>query len=131
MEVQLQLAGSLLVALAVLHLGFPKRFRWSETLQPLDLLHRQMMKVHTFFIALTVLLMGVLCLVAAPDLVHTPLGKLVSRGMGLFWALRLAVQLFVYSPRLWKGKPFETSMHVVFTALWVYLAVVFLWNGWA
>jgi hypothetical protein len=35
------------------------------------------------------------------------------------------VQLFGYSATLWKGKLFETVMHVLFTLLWAYVSVIF------
>lgn len=93
----------------------------------LSLVNRQMMYVHTFFIGLVVLLMGVLCYSAADDLVNTPLGQKVSFGLFIFWGARLLIQFFGYSSQLWKGKVFETAVHVVFTFLWVYFTGVFLW----
>ncbi len=122
----LHIVGSLFTALALLHVGFPRYFKWREELAPLSLLHRQMMQVHTAFIALTVLLMGLLCLTSAIDLVSTPLGRRICLLLGIFWTLRLFVQLFVYSTELWKGKPFETIVHIVFSSLWTYVSLVFL-----
>jgi hypothetical protein len=34
----------------------------------------------------------------------------------------MGVQLFVYSPRVWRGHSFYTAMHVLFTVLWTYVA---------
>ena len=99
---QLELAGWLLVALALVHAIFPRYFDWRNELRPLSLINRQMMQVHTFFIALTVGLMGVLCLVAAEELVTTSLGRLICLGLGIFWLVRLVVQLLWYSPALWR-----------------------------
>jgi hypothetical protein len=70
--------------------------------------------IHAFFVGLAVLLMGVLCLTSASDLVSTPLGRRVAKGLAAYWGLRLLVQLFGYSSRLWRGKAFETSVHVTF-----------------
>jgi hypothetical protein len=123
---QLNLVGGLLVLLAVLHAGFPRYFNWAGELRPLSLINRQMMYIHTLFIALVVLLMGLLCLSSAPALVGTALGRRVSLGLGVFWLLRLLVQFVGYSPALWRGRPFETTVHVVFALLWAYLTVVFL-----
>ena len=122
---QLELAGWLLVGLALVHAIFPRYFDWRNELRPLSLINRQMVQVHTFFIALTVGLMGVLCLVATEDLVTTPLGRLICLGLGIFWLVRLVVQLLWYSPALWRGKPFETVVHVVFIGLWSYLGGLF------
>ncbi|MGY2134899.1 hypothetical protein ACW9KT_21895 [Hymenobacter sp. HD11105] len=130
MEAQLRLIGGLLVLLAVLHAGFPRYFDWAGELKPLSLINRQMMYVHTLFIALTVLLMGLLCLGCAPELIGTPLGRKIAFGLGLFWLARLLVQFFGYSPDLWRGKRFETAIHVCFSLLWAYLSTLFFLVYW-
>ena len=130
MEMHLRVIGGLLTVLALLHAGFPRYFNWATEFQPLSLINRQMMYVHTLFIALLVLLMGLLCLSCAPELVHTHLGRVVCLGMGVFWLLRLLVQFVGYSSELWRGKRFETTVHVLFSALWAYLSVVFLAVYW-
>ncbi|UOQ70139.1 hypothetical protein [Hymenobacter cellulosilyticus] len=112
--------------MALLHAGFPRYFNWAGELQPLSLINRQMVYVHTLFIALTVLLMGLLCLSSAAELVHTHLGRVVCLGLGLFWLVRLLVQLVGYSAELWRGKRFETTVHAAFIVLWSYLTGVFL-----
>lgn len=127
MELHLKVIGVLLVVLALVHVIFPRYFDWKTQLGGLSLINRQMMYVHTFFIALVVLLMGVLCVTSADELVNTPLGQKVCIGLFVFWFARLIIQFFGYSSELWKGKPFETTVHVVFTILWVYLSAVFLW----
>lgn len=128
MEIQFKIIGFLLIALAALHIVFPRYFNWKEELKSLSLINQEMMKIHTFFIAFVVLLMGLLCLNSANDLVETNLGKIVSLGFGLFWLARLLVQFFGYSSELWKGKTFETLVHFVFIGLWSYLSTVFLGN---
>ena len=91
-----------------------------------------MMYVHTLFIALLVLLTGLLCLGYTSDLVHTPLGRVVCLGLGIFWFVRLVVQFVGYSAELWRGKRFETAVHVAFSLFWLYLTVVYCavyWRG--
>ena len=85
-----------------------------------------MMLVHTFFIAIVLLLMGVLCLSSSQELVNTPFGKRIALGIGIFWLLRLLVQFFWYSSKTWKGKNFETFIHVLFSILWTYLSIIFI-----
>lgn len=115
--------------LALIHVFFPKYFNWKEELKSLNLINRQMMTVHTFFIAFVVFLFGLLCLTSATDLTQTKLGKTVSFGLGIFWATRLFFQFFVYSSKLWKGKLFETTIHSAFIFLWTYICSVFLWTS--
>lgn len=127
MEIHYKIIGVLLTALALVHVIFPKYFKWKEELRSLSLINRQMMTVHTFFIALVVFLMGLLCLTSTTDLIETKLGKTISLGLGIFWSTRLFIQFFGYSTELWKGKTFETIVHILFSFLWTYLSVVFLW----
>lgn len=129
MEIHFKIAGILLMILALVHLFFPQYFNWKEELKSLNLINRQMVVVHTFFIALVIFLIGLLCLTSAPDLIQTRLGKVISLGLSVFWTTRLFFQFFIYSPELWKGKAFETIIHVLFSSLWAYLSAVFLWTA--
>ena len=127
MHIQLIITGVFLIALALVHLIFPSYFNWKKELPLLSLVNRQLMTIHTFFIALTVLLMGVLCLVATDDLMNTRLGKVITTGLAIFWTIRLLIQFFGYSSKLWRGKTFETVVHVFFVFLWTYLSFIFWW----
>ena len=129
MVLQLKAIGFLLIILALLHAAFARYFKWRTDFAPVSLINRQMMYVHTFFVALMVLLMGLLCLTSAPELVGTPLGHRVALGCGVFWLARLLIQFFGYSSELWRGKRFETGVHIVFAGFWSYLSVVFLLVG--
>ena len=110
------------------HNSHKRQDDWKEELKSLSLINRQRMTVHTFFIALVVFLMGILCLTSSTELIETSLGKLISLGFGFFWTVRLFFEFFIYSPTLWKGKTFETIMHVLFSLLWAYLSTVFWLN---
>ena len=126
MEIHYKIIGILLITLAFVHIIFPKYFKWKEELKPLSLINQEIMKVHTFFIALVVFLIGLLCLTSSNELINTELGKKVSLGFGIFWSFRLLIQFFGYSSKLWKGKKIETIVHIVFSLLWIYLSYVFL-----
>ena len=125
MEIHFKIIGVLLIALALVHIFFPKYFNWDKELKSLSLINRQMMIVHTFFIALTIFLIGLLCLTSSNELIGTNLGKKIALGIGIFWTIRLFIQFFGYSTELWKGKKFETFMHIIFSFLWAYLSIVF------
>ena len=129
MEINLKISGLLLIILALLHIGFPKYFDWKTELKSLTLLTRQVMYVHTFFIALVVLLMGVLCFTSAAELIVSKLGNKILIGFVFFWFCRLLIQIFGYSSKLWKGKKLETSIHILFLFLWTYLSVLYLYLG--
>lgn len=126
LELHLRLAGFLQIALAGLHLFFPRRFNWKEELSRLSLLNRQIFYVHTFFVCLVLVLIGALSLFAPHDLLQpTPLSRMVLGGFAGFWGLRLLFQWLVYDSSLWRGNRFHTLAHWAFTGLWVYLTAVY------
>ncbi len=125
MHIHLEIIGILLIGLALIHIVFPKYFKWNKELSSLSLINRQLITVHTFFIALTVFLMGLLCFTSSGEVINTNLGKKISLGLAMFWTIRLFVQFFGYSSKLWKGKTLETSIHILFILLWTYLSFIF------
>ena len=125
MDLHLKIIGVLFIGLAIMHVPFPRQFQWKDELRSLSLMNREMMYVHTLFVALTILLNGVLCLTSANDLINTPLGKQICLGLAIFWGTRLFIQFFGYSSELWRGKVFETVMHFLFSIFWGYVTVVF------
>lgn len=125
MEIHLMTIGSIFIVLALIHIIFPKYFEWEKEFRSLSLINRQIMKVHTIFIGLTVFLMGLLCLTSANELIETSLGRKIILGLAIFWTTRLMIQFFGYSSKLWKGKLFETTVHITFSLLWVYISSVF------
>ena len=130
MELHLKITGLILVILSIVHGVFPRHFHWQKELNLLSLVNKQMMYVHTFFIALVVLLMGLLCLTSSKELIETNLGRRICLGLGVFWIIRLVIQFFGYSSELWKGKTFETAIHILFIFLWTYLSFVFCTIAW-
>jgi len=126
MALHLNIIGILLLLLAAIHVVLPNYLQWKRELAVLSLINKQVMEVHTFFIAFAVLLMGTLCLYAADEIINTPLGHTLAFGLFVFWFVRLLAQFFVYKPALWKGKRFETMVHILFALLWIYMSVVFL-----
>jgi hypothetical protein len=126
MELQLKITGIFFITLAFIHVIFPKYFNWKQELSALSIMNRQMMYVHSFFIAFVVFLMGILCLTSSYELVNTEFGRRISLGLGIFWSVRLVIQFFGYSPKIWRGKTFETSVHILFSIFWVYLSTIFM-----
>ena len=122
----LKLCGALLIALAALHPAIAKRLRWKDDLAGVSLLTREVFWVHALFVVLILAQFGVISLVFTRALLeHTLLARVVLAGLVMFWGLRLFVQHFVYSPRIWRGHRFNTAMHIVFSGLWAYLVAVY------
>ena len=127
---QLNIVGGICILLALVHVVFPGYFNWRAELKAVSLINRQLMYVHTFFVALVVFLTGLLCLTSSADLVETKLGHRIALGLFIFWGLRLGVQFSGYSAQLWRGKRFETIVHILFAMLWAYFSLIFFLVYW-
>ncbi|WP_126971575.1 hypothetical protein [Gynurincola endophyticus] len=125
----LQLIGIICIFLSLVHFFFPKYFKWKDELSKLSLINHQMMIIHTFFIGLILFLMGILCITQGQPLINTELGKLITIGMAIFWSCRWLTQWFGYSKSLWKGKKFETTVHILFVILWTYFSAALWYIG--
>ena len=125
MELHLKIIGSCLILLGLVHAIFPSQFKWKQELSSLSIINKEMMYIHTFFIAFTVFLIGLLCLTSATDLISTSFGKRVSFGLGIFFSFRLFAQFFGYSSKTWKGKTLETTIHILFSIFWTYITAIF------
>jgi hypothetical protein len=90
-----------------------------------------MFLVHVSYIVFVLISVGVLSLLFTDVLIErTFLARLVLAWLLLFWASRLVVQWFVYDRQLWVGNSLHTAVHLLFTALWVYLSCVYGWALW-
>ncbi len=125
MEIHLKILGYLFVILAFFHAFFPKYFDWKQELSQISLINKQMMEVHTFFVALIVFGIGLLNIFCTNELINSILGRDICLGLFVFWFIRLLFQFFVYSSKLWRGKRFETAMHIIFSIFWVYCTWVY------
>lgn len=112
--------------LALAHLPIHRHFKWKDETASLTLLTRQVFHVHTFFVALVVWMFGALTFFFADELLQpSKLSTIILLGFAVFWMVRLFVQFFVYDSALWRGKRFETVMHVLFTCFWIYCVIVY------
>lgn len=126
MKLCLQLAGILQLVLSLAHCALPRRFGWREELQRVSLVTRQVFWVHMGFLMLTLAGFGSVTWLRADDLLtRGPLARTVLGGLAVFWIARLYCQFFVYRPELWRGNPVNTTAHVLFAALWTFLAGVY------
>ncbi len=129
--IHLKIIGIALMLLALVHLVLPKWCDWAVELAQLSLLNRQLMQVHTFFIALVVLMFGVLTFFCTDELLSkSRLAQAILAGFTVFWAIRLYFQFFVYAAELWRSKRFETIVHLLFVCFWTYCTVVYGWAYW-
>lgn len=134
-NVHLHIVGTLLVVLGLSHVFFNRYFGWERELAPLSLFTRQVFFVHTFFIGLGVMMAGAgSFFLASALLVPSPLSRAILAGMVAFWLCRLLAQWFAYDAAIWRGNRFRTFMHMLFSALWIYVtgtycsALVKVWS---
>lgn len=121
----LRTVGVLMALLAIVNLFVPGRLHWREELSRVSLLNRQIFQAHTFFIVLLIVLMSALFLTCAEALLQPArLSRAVLIGLTIFWGLRMLMQWFFYSPRVWRGNRFHTVMHGVFSLGWIYVTAV-------
>ena len=122
----LRIVGLAMAGLVVLNVAVPAKFHWREEMARLSLLNRQIFQAHSIFLVLTLGLFAALLLTSADTLLEpTRLARAVLIGLTVFWGLRMLMQWFFYSPRVWRGHTFNTVMHVCFSVLWVYVTAVF------
>jgi hypothetical protein len=123
--VHLRVVGLIMAALVVVNLAIPHRFAWRVELSRLSLLNRQIFTAHAIFLVLTLALFAVLLLFYGPDLLTpTPLSRALLGGLTIFWGLRMLMQWWFYSPQIWRGHRFNTAMHYLFSAVWMYVTAV-------
>lgn len=126
LTILLRVAGAGLIMLAILHIPIGRVLKWKEDGRKMSPENEQIFHVHTFFVCLTVILMGLPCLLAPSIfLVKSGAGLWVAGSMGLFWIVRLYFQFFVYRSDLWRGKRLETFLHWWFAMVWLALALLF------
>jgi len=122
----LRLAGVGLILLAFLHIPIGRTLQWREDGKKLSPANEQIFHVHTFFICLVVVLMGLPCLLAPGIfLERSEAGLWLAASLSAFWIFRLYFQFFVYRVDLWKGKRMETVLHWWFSFIWLALASLF------
>jgi hypothetical protein len=101
----LQLAGIGHFGILIASFQVPRIFDWQRELAPLHPFLRRLFWVYGLFIVLTIASFGVLTLVNVEALAAgDPVARSLAVFIALFWALRLAVQWFVFDAR-----PFLTS----------------------
>ena len=126
----LRIAGAGLILLAILHIPIGRHLKWREDAAKMSLLSESVFHVHTFFICVLLVIMGLPCLLEPSVFTETSrAGMWMTWSYCGFWLLRLYCQWFVYKPELWRGKRFETAMHWWFTFVWAGLTTLFAMCG--
>ncbi len=119
----IQFAGAVQIAIALANAALPKQLDYPRNLGRLDTIVRQVFIVHSLYIVLVLLGMGLLCILFPVELAGgDPLPTFLAAGMSLFWLARLPVQLWYYDPAFMRSRPL---VHISLLLASTYLAVLF------
>ena len=122
----LRFAGAGLILLAFVHIPIGKHLKWSEDAARLTPVNASIFRVHTFFICLVLVMMGLPCLFDPLVFMEkSRAGAWLAWSFSAFWVIRLYFQWFVYRTEFWRGKRRETLVHCWFTIVWASLAALF------
>jgi hypothetical protein len=126
LKVALLAAGFLHLIPLTAGLAVPQVLRWGRELNKLEPLTRQLILVYGAFIVLTIVCFGGISLVATESMLQgTVLGVCVAGFIGLFWSVRLVVQIFYFNARPWLTTWFRRVGYGTLTCLFTYFAVVY------
>jgi hypothetical protein len=130
MAILLQIAGAGLLLLAFVHIPIGRHLKWRDDAARMTPVNTSVFHVHTLFICLTLVMMGLPCLFDPwIFLERSRAGAWLAWSFAGFWALRLYCQWWVYPRDLWRGRRLETRIHFCFTILWLSLACLFALCG--
>jgi len=128
MQLFLYGAATLQVGVAVLNLFLVRILNWHEELARMPLLLRQVVRVHAWFISITLAIFGVLTWRFAADIASkaSPVCRWLAACIGLFWGVRTILQVAYYSSSHWQGNPSRTCIHGLLLILYGGLATIYL-----
>jgi hypothetical protein len=133
MSLALWLAGIGHFCVLIASFQVPSRLGWKDDLQKLAPFNRKLMWVHGGFAVLTIIAFGVLTLALHEEMLQGDRAALgLALFIGVYWALRIAVDFFYYDHKDWpRGRGFVVG-HILLTLLFAYLAVtnigLFIWK---
>jgi len=110
-------AGLATLCFAAYHAALPRLMNWHEDLESLYIANRKVVRALNIGVTYLLVVMGLLSLLAAPDLLSTALGRWVLWGLAGFWALRVGIQVVVFGYE-WKPSYALTAAFVVMTVLY-------------
>jgi hypothetical protein len=105
------------IMLAGLSLGLPRMLGWKPDIARMSLLVREVFEIHSWFIALTLVIWGVLTWQFASEMAAhaSPLTSWLCAAIGFFWGLRTVLQWAHYSASHWRGNAPRTVIHWTLT----------------
>lgn len=115
--------GVATLGFAVFHALLPRMMDWKSDLESLSIGNRKTVVALNIAITYLLVFIGLLCLIAAPGLVATDLGRSVLWGLFGFWVLRTGIQAVVYG-YVWKPSYGLTAAFVAMSAAYAFTLFV-------
>ena len=127
----LQIVGALQLAIAVLNLFLVRLLHWQKDLSRMPLLLREVFQVHAWFISVTLTIFAAMTWRFAAEMAGhaNPACQWLAAGIGLFWAVRIVLQVTYYSSSHWRGQPGRTLAHVALLIIYGGFASLYLWTA--
>lgn len=128
LTVFLQATALVQLAIALLNLFLVPLLKWKEELLRVPLLLREVFQVHAWFISITLAIFAAITLRFAPEFaIHAnPVANWLAAGIGIFWAIRVVLQVTYYSHSHWRGRPGRTMIHIALLFTYGGMAVAYL-----
>jgi hypothetical protein len=133
LETFLQIVAIAQLAIAILNLFLVRLLDWRAEVTKMPLLLREVFHVHMWFISITLLIFGAVTFRFSPEMATgtVEIARWLAAGIGLFWAIRTALQVTYYSSSHWRGQTGRTVAHVVLLLVYGGFAATYLRAAWA
>ena len=128
LQAALAVAAILQFAIAILNLCLNRIMGWKEDLERMPLLIREVHQVHAWFISVTLLIFATITWRFSGDFATgaEPICRWLAAGIGLFWALRVVIQVAYYSSSHWRRKTGRTAIHIALLLIYGEFAAAYL-----
>jgi hypothetical protein len=119
----IQIAGALQFIIAAANFFAPAKLHYHENLAKVSPIIRQIFTVHSIYIVLVLIGLGLICLLFPSDLCGaSALGKFLCGFLAIFWGLRVVLQFTYYDRTVKQENPLGTFC---FGISFIYLATIF------
>ncbi len=122
----LEIAGVTMMILSVGHVYIARLLNWKEDLKKLTPINEQVFYAHTLFIAVGLLMLGLVITFAPSVLVVKSMLAMIADGcFALCWLSRLIFQFVCFTGKIHDNKKVDTSLRLLSTILWLYYTALF------
>lgn len=113
LAILLKLAALCQIGIAVLSLFLARLLDWNADIARIPLLIREVFQIHGWFIALTLIIFGLLTWRPAVEIAggQREFLRWFAGSIALFWVLRAIMQWTHYSREHWRGQAGRTVIH--------------------